>query len=266
MNITDKFKEFLWKQQMIVHDLLQDTNVNPYMGEEYVLTTSNIEECFSKDFNTEINMQKLAYYTKHELIPAPKRVGISSVFGGSQGKYKLKTAFIIWYIEELRKRGIKSQDELRLHIYNYFHSKKLPPHPVHDTPFTERYIYTWRINKGVSSFIPHFEDLNVNISENESIPCKKATFFSDGKPFASGLFTTRNLTRPEYLLLQLLRSNKQFVEENGVNIYENIANSYIRKKHLLDLGIFLHYPRYRAGETKKHYHDLLNTTYTFKNI
>lgn len=269
MNITDSVEKLLLKPIKLAQDIFYEYGFNKYLGDEYIMKTSTVEEIFSyRNAPVEVNMQKLAYYTKHELIPAPKRVGIGSVLGGSVGKYKYKVALMIWYIEELKKRGIKSQDELRLHVYNYFHTEKLPPHPVHDTPFAERYVYIWRTNKRTPLLMPQFEDFNIYVteSENEFIPCKKATYYYGKKPFDYILFPIRNLTKPEELYLNLLRRDKEFIKDNGLKVYENNGIDEIIKKHCLDLSLFVKYPKYRFGETKTSYRDLLNKTYTFNNI
>lgn len=267
MNITDKLVDLVYKPIRLAQDMAYEYGLNKYLGDDYIMKTSTIEEIFSyRNAPTEVNMQKLAYLTKHELIPAPKRVGLSSVIGGSVGMYKYKTPLMIWYIEELKKRGVKSQDELRLHVYNYFHSEKLPPHPVHDTPFAERYIYIWRINRRTPLLMPQFEDFDIFITDDISIPCKKATYYFGKEIFDYILFPTRNLTKDEANIIEAFRKFKEFRTENGLKFYQTNTDGKVEVEFKKELALFTDYPRYRFGENKANYHDLLNTSYEFKNI
>lgn len=267
MDITEKLRDLAYKPLRLAQDMVYEYGFNRYLGDDYIMKTSTIEEIFSyRNAPVEVNMQKLAYYTKHELIPAPKRVGLSSVIGGSVGMYKYKVPLMIWYIEELKKRGIKSQDELRLHVYNYFHSEKLPPHPVHDTPFAERYVYIWRTNRRTPLLMPQFENFDIFLSEDHIIPCKKATYYYGTEAFDYILFPTRNLTKDEANTFEVFRIDKQFKQDNGLKFYQPNSKGTLEVKLSRELALFTKYPKFKFGETKSSYKDLLNTNYTFENI
>ncbi len=267
MNIKEVVIEPIYKLFRAGQNAYYEAGLNRYQGDKYDLTTLQISNYFSfrtSPFN--VDLRKLAYYTEHQMIPAPKRVGINSFLGGSIGKYKYKTSLMLWYIGELKKRGIKSQDELRLHIYNYFHTENLPPKPVSDTPFAERYIYTWRISKITPVLLPEFEDFNIYMENEEPIPAKKATYYFEGKPFDQILFFERNLTEKENEFLKILRKNKEFLSASGIKTYILNSKEEVEQKDIMDLFVFKDYPIVSDDDDKKSYRDLLNKKYTFQNI
>lgn len=266
MNIKEVVTDPIYKFIRTGQNAYYEVGLNHYQGDNFDLTTTQISNYFT--FRTSpfpVDLRKLAYFTEHEMIPAPKRVGINSFLGGSQGKYKYKTSLMLWYIGELKKRGIKSQDELRLHLYNYFHTDNLPPKPVYDTPFPERYIYTWRTSKITPVLLPEFEDLNIFTDNGEPIPAKKATYYFEGKPFDQILFFERNLTEKEFEFIKILRKNKEFLRVNGIKTYALRSNNEIEQKDFMDLFVFKDYPVVSEDDNKT-YRDLLNKNYTFQNI
>lgn len=236
--------------------------------EEYKLSTEQILEYTSVDhFPVKVTKNKLSYYVQHQMIPAPKRVSIADKVSGSMGKYKVKTIFIIWYIAMLQARGIKSHDEIRKHIYNYF-SEKLPPVPVSDTPLAERIIYTYRTNQRAIYIPPIIKEISIPLySAKEIIEIPAVTLLHSyhNKPLSYNLVLKRNIPPSEAQILEIMRKDEHFISEHGFSVFRE-NNSKIEKKKLLDLHIFKNYPIESEKDHDVSYLDLLDENLPYESL
>ena len=241
-----------------------EMNWNVDSSDDYYFEGKLLEEIFnSASWPFKVDLNKLSYYTRNHMIPAPKRIGITSKLGGSVGKYKVKVLTIIWYIRALNQRGIYNHDEIKNHIYTYF-SDELPPKPVDDTPTEERIIYTLRLNKEIPFRLFELEDYNLNVVINENevsvILCKKVTFYWNehkNEPISQKLIPMRNISRAEMNFILALRKDKEFLKKEGLKIYQN-RNGKILEENLLDLFIYDKYPLKALEDFKTSYKDLIS--------
>jgi len=249
-----------------------ENDLNKLYFNKYDITTELLSEIFENSkIPVKVNLSKLSYYTQHEFIPAPKKIGLKDTLGGSRGHYKSKVVMIIWYLHILKLRGVSNQDEKRKLIYNYF-SDEIPPRPVHDTPLEERIIYMYRLNKKLPMRIFELENFNIPIGQDDeiisNIPCVKVvTHWNENNniPYYSTLFPTRNITRKEHEFLQALRKDNQFLRDEGIKAY-HLGNGRVIKKHMFDLEILKRYPLRKRDDEKVSWLDLLDKNKTYEAI
>ncbi len=236
--------------------------------EEYKLSTEQILEYTNiNHFPVEVSKNKLSYYVQHQMIPAPKRVSIADKVSGSMGKYKVKTIFIIWYIAQLQERGIKSHDEIRKHIYNYF-SEQLPPIPVTDTPLAERIVYAYRTNQRVIYIPPIIKEISIPLysgKEIVEIPAVTLLHSYQDKPLSFNLVLKRNISHSEAQILEIMRKDEHFISEHGFKVFSEDKGS-ISEKKLLDLHIFKNYPIESKKDSEISYLDLLDENLTYESL
>ena len=260
MNTTTKILNKIARQ---IYEWGLSTNTS----NRYDLPTDTIIELVNKSsWNIEIDSKKLIYYTRHNFITPPKKVGLTSALGGTVGHHKLKVPLMVWYLTQLYNRGFK-HDEIRLHMYNYF-SNLMPPKPVEDTPMEERILYNLRLNKKLFIALPTIEDYTL-YTEKIILPCWKLTTvnYFEGKndPLYRVLIPKRNITQQESNILNTLRTDKQFLKEEGFK-WISIKDGEVKTEYLEDLMIFKKYAmKYKSDENTK-YLDLLDKNITYEQL
>ena len=183
------------------------------------------------------------------------------------GKYKVKTIFIIWYIAQLQACGIKSHEEIREHIYNYF-SEKLPPIPVSGTPLAERIVYTYRANQRAIYIPPVIKEIAVPLysgKEIVEIPGVILLHSYQNKPLSYNLVLKRNIPPSEGQVLEIMRKDGHFIGEHGFSVFKE-NNGKIEKKKLLDLHIFKNYSIELGKVNEISYLDLLDEHLTYESL
>lgn len=233
----------------------------------YDLPTDTVIGLVNKSsWDIEIDKKKLIYYTRHNFITSPRKVGLTSALGGTVGHHKLKVPLMIWYLHQLQKRKFK-HDEIRFHIYNYF-SNQTPPKPVNDTPMEERILYNLRLNKQLFVSLPTIEDYTL-YTKKLTIPCWKLTivnYFEDkNDPFYRVLIPKRNITQQEANILNTLRTDKQFLKEEGFKMI-SIKDGEVRTEYLEELMIFKKYAMKHKNNENMKYLDLLDSKIKYEQL
>lgn len=260
MNTTTKIFNKI-ARQMYEWGLSTDTS------NRYDLPTDTLIGLVNKSsWDIGIDKKKLIYYTRHNFITSPKKVGLTSALGGTVGHHKLKVPLMVWYLTQLYKRGFK-HDEIRLHMYNYF-SNVVPPKPVEDTPMEERILYSLRLNKKLFIALPTIEDYTL-YTEKITLPCWKLTTvnYFEGKndPFYRVLIPKRNISQQEANILNTLRTDKQFLKEEGFKII-SIKDGKVTTEYLEDLMIFKKYAMRHKGDEHTKYLDLLDKNIKYEQL
>jgi len=233
----------------------------------YDLPTSTVIDLINKSsWDIEVDKKKLIYYTRHNFITPPKKRGLTSALGGTVGHHKLKVPLMIWYLSQLYKRGFK-HDQIRLYVYNYF-SDKLPPKPVEDTPMEERILYNLRINNRLFITLPTIEDYTL-YTNKITLPCWKLTLINyykgKNEPFSRILIPKRNLTQQELNVLMTLRTDKQFLKEEGFKL-TSVIDGVVNIDYQEDLMIYKKYAMKKLNDSKISYLDLLDKNITYEQL
>lgn len=249
-----------------IAEKIYDIGLAVDVSNKYDIPTDKLIEIVNKSsWDIEIDKKKLIYYTRHKLMTAPQKIGLPTALGGTYGCHKIKAPMLIWYLKQLEKRGFK-HDEMKLHIYNYF-SKQLPPKPVDDTPMEERILYTFKLNKRIPVHLFTLEDF-VLYTQKIQIPCWKLNvhrYEGNYDPFYRLLIPKRNITTQELNILTTLRTDKQFLKEEGYKVITALDGE-IKIDYVQNLQIFKKYAMKSKDDSTVSYKDLLDKKLTYESI